>query len=530
LTWSSRTTAVTAALLTGGARVSLSAQTPAPAIDTIIVVNRNVFDLQDPDAPGFLARLANRLHVPTRTGVIRRTLLLNPGDRYDSARVAESERALRGLHVFSRVRFDTTRLDGRLALRVATTDGWSTKPQLGYSSSGGSVSWLVGLVEDNLLGTATSLTAVYNDTPDRSIFSLGYVNPYFFARRARLSAEYKGKSDGRRGQWLAGVPFYETAAPRALLTDGQAASERILRFRNGSPLDTLERRGLRVGVTTGLAVHATTRGYTRLWLAGAWRRDNFAREDSTRSPTFVFPDSAFGTVGAGIDLGHVRFQVLERFNSYARREDVDLSQLFHLGLWAAPRAWGYGPASAGVGVELRGQLSALWPGGFVVLRAGANGVFTAGVPDSGRVSGGLTVASQNLPKQTLVLHLEGAGLRRPSAGEEFDLLTSQSGPRVFAIHQFTGTRMVWLAVEDRVLLADELWGIAGVGVAPFFDYGGAWYAGDPSRVGSDVGLALRFGPTRAVRGDVAEFAVGYRFGEGFSGSRWGFAIRKGVTY
>src|SRR5207302_1214019 len=134
---------------------------------------------------------------------------------------------------------------------------------------------------------------------------------------------------------------------------------------------------------------------------------------------------------------------------------------FHLGLWAAPRAWGYGPASAGVGVELRGQLSALWPGGFVVLRAGANGVFTAGVPDSGRVSGGLTVASQNLPKQTLVLHLEGAGL---------------------------------------------------------------------SRVGSDVGLALRFGPTRAVRGDVAEFAVGYRFGEGFSGSRWGFAIRKGVTY
>src|SRR5205085_479532 len=191
--------------------------------------------------PGFLARLANRLHVPTRTGVIRRTLLLNPGDRYDSARVAESERALRGLHVFSRVRFDTTRLDGRLALRVATTDGWSTKPQVGYSSSGGSVSWLVGLVEDNLLGTATSLTAVYNDTPDRSIFSLRYVNPYLFARRARLSAEYKGKSDGRRGQWLAGVPFYEIAAPRALLTDGQAASERILRCRHGSPLVTLER-------------------------------------------------------------------------------------------------------------------------------------------------------------------------------------------------------------------------------------------------------------------------------------------------
>src|SRR5205085_10925028 len=157
---------------------------------------------------GVRRRLGTLRHVASCTGVVRRTLLLDPGERYDSARVAESERALRGLDVFSRVRFDTTRLDGRLALRVATTYGWSTKSQLGYSSSGGSVSWLVGLVEDHLPGTATSLTAVYNDTPDRSIFSLGYVNPYFFARRARLSAEYKGKSDGRRRQRLAGLPFY----------------------------------------------------------------------------------------------------------------------------------------------------------------------------------------------------------------------------------------------------------------------------------------------------------------------------------
>jgi hypothetical protein len=45
-----------------------------------------------------------------------------------------------------------------------------------------------------------------------------------------------------------------------------------------------------------------------------------------------------------------------------------------------------------------------------------------------------------------------------------------------------------------------------------------------------VGLSLRIGPTRAVRGDVAELAVGYRFGKGFAGSRFGVAIRKGVTY
>ena len=97
---------------------------------------------------------------------------------------------------------------------------------------------------------------------------------------------------------------------------------------------------------------------------------------------------------------------------------------------------------------------------------------------------------------------------------------------MFGIHQFTGTRTAWLALEDRVLVADEVGGLFGLGVAPFVDYGGAWYADERPRLGGDVGVALRIGPTRAVRSDVAEIAIGYRFGAGFTGSRWGVAVRK----
>jgi hypothetical protein len=164
-------------------------------------------------------------------------------------------------------------------------------------------------------------------------------------------------------------------------------------------------------------------------------------------------------------------------------------------------------------------------------------VLTGGGLDSGRVAGAVTLASQNLPHQTLIVHVEAAGLRRPKPGGEFDLWGTQNGPRVFGIHQFTGTRMMWLALEDRVLVADDVWGLMAIGVAPFFDYGGAWYDAsglgyqrEAARLGGDVGLSLRIGPTRAARGDVAEFAVGYRFGKGFTGSRWGLAIRKGVRY
>ena len=520
-------------LLSASPPVRLSAQ----VIDTVVVVNRNVFDLEaDGAAPGFLARLANALHVRTHAWVIRRALLVNPGDPYDSARVAESERALRGLFVFSRVRLDTVRIRGRLALRVETTDGWSTKPQLGYSSAGGAVSWLAGLVEENLLGTATSLAAVYNKTPDRSVFDLRYLNPHFVGRRARLQGEYASKSDGKRGAWFVGVPFYETAARAALATDGEAASERVLVFRDSALYTTVERRALRLGVTAGFAPRATSRDYVRLWLGGQWRREDFREAAVINTP---FPRSVSGTVGGGVDAGHVRFQVLERFNSYARREDVDVSQLLHVGLWAAPRAWGYPADQAGVGPELSWQVGARWSNGFTVLRGAANGVYGANGLDSGRVAGSLTVASQNLPRQTLLAHFEGRALRRPNPGSEFDLWLLQKGPRVFGIHQFTGTRMVWVVVEDRVLLSDELWGLVGLGVAPFLDYGGAWYAEgfrdlaiptERPRLGGDVGLSLRFGPTRAVRGDVGEIAVGYRFGQGVAGSRWGLSIRKGLAF
>ncbi len=198
-------------LLTARLPDRLTGQT---TIDTIVVVNHNIFDLSD-DAPGLLARLANALHVTTRAGVIRRTLFVNPGDRYDSARVAESERALRALYVFSRVQLDTTRIAGRLALRVETSDGWSTKPQFGYSTAGGDATWLAGLVEENLLGTATGLAAVYSKTPDRSVVDLRYGSPHFFGRRTRLVAEYASKSDGKRGLWFLGVPFCGRSPPTA---------------------------------------------------------------------------------------------------------------------------------------------------------------------------------------------------------------------------------------------------------------------------------------------------------------------------
>jgi len=496
----------------------------AQTIDTIVVVIHNIYD-RNHNAPRGIAGVGNALHIVTRAGVVRRTLLVKAGDPYDSAKVAESERALRALTIFRAARIDTVRIAGRLVLRVETDDAWSTIPDFDYSAVAGDVMWAAAFTEANLLGSGTALTGRYEKTPDRHSLSVGYTSVGVLGRRTVLAGQYKAISDGRDGSWSVGVPFYETVAPRSLMTTGAVAKERVLRFRDGSLQDSLQHRELAVGLGGGIALASTPVSYVRLWFGAAWRREDFAP-----AATAPFPRSHFTTAGAGVELKRVRFQVLQNFNSFARQEDVDVSQTLHAGVWAAPRAWGYGPGQAGIGPEVSGQLSALWTRGFVVARGQAAGVFTRAGVDSGRVIGAVTIVSQNLARQSLIAHFEGGALRRPKPGEEFDLWRDNKGPRLFGAHAFTGTRMMSLTLEDRMVLKEEIAGLFGIGFAPFFDYGGAWYTDEPARRGGDMGLAFRIGPTRLTITDVGQFALGYRFGQGYAGKHWAFTATGNVAY
>ena len=499
------------ALLTAQPLNRLTAQSDShpQTIDTIIIVNGNVFDQEDA-APDWVARLANGLHMRTRQWVIRRRLLVNRGDPFDRARVEETERSLRTLGVFRSVRVDTVRQPGgKLAVQAVTSDGWSTQPQASFTSVGGDKTWDVGLIERNFLGTATELALIYGHNPDRSRLDFDFINPHFFGRRTSLILRYSDLSDGHHGEWHFGVPFHETSARHSLETYGEAATERVLQFRDGARLDSSSHHLFRVGMTGGVALHATSHQYTRLWGGWEWRREDFV--DFGTAPV---PYSVFSAFRAGAEIGVVRFRVLEHFNSYARREDVDLSPTLRIGL----------VVQSGVGYELSGQTSAVWRRGFALLRADANGV------DTTRTVLQLTVVSQNVRRHTLIAHAEGGLVTHPKPGREFDPWLVLCGPRLFGVHDFTGTRTTWFVLEDRILLADDILGLMAAGIAPFLDYGGAWYGDERARQGGDVGLSLRFGPTRAVRGEAAEMAFGYRFGDGVKGKRWAFTLRKGFSF
>jgi len=490
------------------------AQRP-PTIDTVMVETLPVFDGPS-DSLAWYERAANGVRVTTRQWIVRRELLFAAGEPYDSARVAESARQLRALGVFRSVDIDSLRIDGQLAVRVRTGDGWSTRPTLNFRSAGSEFILSAGLAEQNFLGTATRARALYQHTPDRDALRLGLLNPHTLGSSVETEVEYERLSDGERGGIRVQPHHVPLSARHAFGVVGEIGTTTLLQFREAELAATFRRRVTLAGGSVGWAPHADSRGYVRLFASAQIRR-----EDIVPDTVATVPRTVTGAVGLGLEFRHARFLLTERYNSFGQREDVDLSTVLSGELRVAPQAFGYEHTVAGPAGYA--QTGGMWRGGFFRLAVQGHALFRGTAIDSGRVVGSGTVVVRVLPRQTLILAGRVGVAKDPVPSEEFDLGLGE-GPRGFGTHAFTGTRMAWVTLEHRVFLIDEWLRLLGIGVAAFADYGGAWFAGDSERFGGSVGLGLRFGSPRSTRGSMGRVDLAYTFGDGAEGGRWALVL------
>ena len=187
------------------------------------------------------------------------------------------------------------------------------------------------------------------------------------------------------------------------------------------------------------------------------------------------------------------------------------------------------PPLSGLGPEMSTRVGARLPGGFAYLDALANGLYSGAGLDSGSVELGGTVVLQPGARHIAVFHLEGGWLKDPVPGQEFDLGLG-SGPRAFGSHAFTGDRSFFGSIEYRYTVVDDLGGLVGLGLAGFVDYGGAWYAGSPRRVGKDAGIGLRVGASRSSDTPALRFDLAHRFANDVEKAGWVLSVGKGFAF
>jgi hemolysin activation/secretion protein len=156
-------------------------------------------------------------------------------------------------------------------------------------------------------------------------------------------------------------------------------------------------------------------------------------------------------------------------------------------------------------------------------------LFSSGGLDSGTVTADFVGTYRPRDGHSVVLGVNVGLDKDPFPGEEFDLGAS-FGPRAYPLHSFTGDRMFFTSAEYRVIAVPSLWNLFAVGFAAFADYGGAWYAGETRRSGTDLGVGLRLGSIRGSSGGKAtRIDLARRFANDALDASWVIVVGAGFT-
>lgn len=168
-----------------------------------------IFNEQDPDENNWLFRAANRLHIDTREGTLRKQMIIHAGEPLDPRTLTENERLLRSNGYLIDAMILPRRIcEDRIDLLVVVRDVWTFSPSVSASRTGGEDSSDAGLSEDNLFGTGQSLSLGYYHDADRNGRTLRYRNPLIHERWAfRIGAA--DNSDGEELDVSLIRPFYE---------------------------------------------------------------------------------------------------------------------------------------------------------------------------------------------------------------------------------------------------------------------------------------------------------------------------------
>jgi hypothetical protein len=514
-----------ALLLLAASPRSAQAQEPEAGVPVVQYLDIIRMDIADTNETGFIASTANALHVRTREKVVEREVLLKPGMPHDSALAAETARNLRALGIFRDVLVDTVRSDSGLTLRVVTRDGWSTFPIFDLTTAAGQSAVAIGVAEANLLGLAGTGLIRYSSNPDRTAWLFALRQPRTFGGHINVGLSLEERSDGRFIAGQVGRPFHSLSSRWALGGDATYFDGNVLVFANGilTPDETLSRRLTLVRLDGAKAPRASPRGYLRVGATAQVQSNSFLPTPVTVPRV----DTTQAAVGAYVSILHARYAVVQNVRSFGRAEDYSISPSLRVGLLAAPSIFGY--AETGAGLQVSASIGVPFSIGFAQVSASANGLLTGSGVDSGSVVLKGNFVVQPNPKNAIIAGGFVGWQKNPVPGSQFDLGLVY-GPRAYPLHAFTGDRGFLVAAEYRWTFAENLGGLLGLALGTFVDYGGAWYAGEPPRTGTDFGAGLRFGPSRSASPVLFRLDVAYRIEAAPFTAGWSIVFGEGFTF
>jgi len=479
-------------------------------IRRIDVLTRNVFEPVPGSRLGGLERLANRLHVRTRPGTVRRQLLFEPGSRWSDERARETARNMRASNFLDPVRIEARlQRDSALAL-VETRDLWTMTPRFNIASADGRHVGSIGITDRNVLGYGKSLSLSYRDDENGKTWHGAYDDPNLGGGRHRLHVASATGTEGRSAEFGIGLPFYAEQVVRAYSASWNRTTfvAHLLTSSDTSKQASVDERSERVELWFG---GRRPDGQTIRRLIGT-----FDVWDRGLGPSRVSPGAPPGFRGVEENIRIRRLggeavlrgpHFIERadINRFTRTEDFDCSTELALKLGFAPQAFGSTKDEGFVGMRL--NAGAVTPAGFGWARAsGSSRLRREWIERILQLDA--RWYSRLRPRHLLALGASGiAGLNTP---RDFQARAGGlNGLRAFPIDALAGRQLWRLNAEERWRFSPAGWTFINLGSAVFFDAARAWGTGAAGTGwfrNAGVGLRLgipSWGLSEVMRVDVA---------------------------
>jgi hypothetical protein len=504
-------------------------------IGEIRIQSRNIFDLDDPRENGPFYRFGNAIHVPTRPGLLRSSLLFKSGERVSAQKIEESERILRTSHnVFDVSIRAVSYREGVVDIEVTTRDSWSLVPGLKLSREGGVNTGAFGLKESNFLGTGLLVGYAYESEFDRSgtEFSLGHAN--LFGTWTGFEYNRGNFDDGSREKFRLERPFYALDARWAAGVSAATVS-RIDSVYSGERLLGQYRRiaddgEVYAGWSSGLVGR-----WAQRYSVGVQYEDDVYRADPTLPPAPVVP--ADMTIVAPF----IRYEIVEdQFRKVRNRDRVERVEYLPVGLTSrlqlgraltslgsTRELWTYA-AELGGGVELAGDRTLL---GNAYSRGRYGGGAGGGENRSHGASGKLYY-----PQGAKRLFFASAAVDAVHSADPSEqlLLGGSTGLRGYPLRYQTGTERAVMTLEQRFYTDWFPLRLFRVGAAVFYDVGRSWGDSAPGAVNrgwvSDAGVGLRIFSDRSSSGRVLHIDLAFPLDSDAAAGSWQLYLKSRAAF
>ena len=503
-------------LALAGSNLELEPAAQGKIVEEVIVRPFDVLEPRDP-LPMFLIDFLNIFHVTTKPFVIRRHVLMQPGDKYEQELADETARNLRAIRQLSLVLVVPLKgsTPDKVKLLVIAKDIWSLRLNSDFRLANDQLEYLLlAPSEENLAGLHHSGSLRFELQPDIYAFGLSYRVPRIAESfiQASVSTNFivnreSGDLEGSFGSFAYGLPLVNTRSEWSWVVALSWRSD-ITRFFNGVEPLTFDARSTRaddaIPITYSSEFLAGRSSFIRSFGRQIKHDISFGAEASR--VVYTPPDlSAYAPAAAReyverqIPLSDKRVypyvgyaSYTTTFKSFVDFETLGLQEDYRVGhdvyIKAYPVIEELGSSRSFLGVAAGASGSAAMGDGHV--RAYTQGVVEAApeqVYDASSIVGAHIVSPRftigRLVADGFAFHrFENFLNRRTTIGGEGRMRGYPSGA-------YRGENVVAANLELRTRPA-ELWTVQ-LGATAFFDTGAAWDRDETPAYRQSIGTGLR---------------------------------------